>query len=30
VLLAVPTLVAAATIEVYLWPHILERLAPVF
>jgi hypothetical protein len=30
VLLAVPTLVAAATIEVYLWPHILERLSPVF
>jgi len=29
VLLAVPTLVLAATIEVYVWPHVLEALAPV-
>lgn len=30
VVLAVPVLVAAATIEVYVWPHILEALSPVF
>lgn len=30
VLLAVPTLVVAATIEVYVWPHILQHLSPVF
>jgi hypothetical protein len=29
VALAVPTLVAAATIEVYIWPHILEAVSPV-
>jgi len=29
VLLAVPTLVVAATIEVYVWPHVLEALSPV-
>jgi hypothetical protein len=29
VALAIPTLVAAATIEVYVWPHILEALSPV-
>jgi uncharacterized membrane protein SpoIIM required for sporulation len=29
VLLAVPTLVAAATVEVYVWPHILQTLSPV-
>jgi len=29
VLIAIPTLVVAATIEVYLWPHILEALSPV-
>jgi uncharacterized membrane protein SpoIIM required for sporulation len=29
VLLAIPVLVAAATIEVYVWPHILEALSPV-
>lgn len=29
VLLAVPTLVAAAAIEVYLWPHILRVVSPV-
>ena len=29
VLLAVPVLVVAATIEVYLWPQILEALSPV-
>jgi hypothetical protein len=29
VALAVPTLVAAATIEVYVWPHILEAVSPV-
>jgi uncharacterized membrane protein SpoIIM required for sporulation len=28
VLIAVPTLVTAATIEVYVWPHILEAVAP--
>ncbi len=28
VLLAIPALVAAATIEVYLWPQILEALSP--
>jgi hypothetical protein len=28
VLLAIPMLVAAATIEVYVWPHILESLSP--
>ena len=30
VALAIPTLVAAATIEVYVWPHVLEALSPVF
>lgn len=30
VMLAVPTLVVAATIEVYVWPHILRALSPVF
>jgi hypothetical protein len=30
VLLAIPTLVAAATVEVYVWPHILEAVSPVF
>lgn len=30
VLLAIPALVAAATIEVYVWPQILEALSPVF
>ncbi len=29
VALAIPTLVAAATIEVYIWPHILEAVSPV-
>jgi hypothetical protein len=29
VVLAIPTLIAAATIEVYLWPHILRGLSPV-
>jgi hypothetical protein len=29
VLLAVPTLSLAATIEVYVWPHILQALSPV-
>ncbi|HEU4705608.1 MAG TPA: stage II sporulation protein M [Solirubrobacterales bacterium] len=29
VVLAVPTLFAAATIEVYVWPHILQGLSPV-
>jgi hypothetical protein len=29
VLIAIPTLVVAATIEVYVWPHILEALSPV-
>jgi len=30
VLIAIPTLVAAATIEVYFWPHLLRALSPVF
>ncbi len=29
VALAIPTLLIAATIEVYVWPHILEALSPV-
>ncbi len=29
VVLAVPTLILAATIEVYVWPHILQALSPV-
>jgi hypothetical protein len=29
VLLAIPTLVVAATIEVYVWPHILRAVSPV-
>lgn len=29
VALAVPVLVASATIEVYVWPHILQALSPV-
>jgi uncharacterized membrane protein SpoIIM required for sporulation len=29
VALAIPTLVVAATIEVYLWPHLLEAVSPV-
>ncbi|HEX5527387.1 MAG TPA: stage II sporulation protein M [Solirubrobacterales bacterium] len=29
VMLAIPTLVVAATIEVYVWPHILHALSPV-
>lgn len=28
VALAIPTLVIAATIEVYVWPHILEAISP--
>jgi uncharacterized membrane protein SpoIIM required for sporulation len=30
VLLAIPVLVVAATIEVYVWPHILEAVSPRF
>lgn len=30
VLLAIPALVAAATIEVYLWPRILEAVSPLY
>jgi hypothetical protein len=30
VALAIPTLVVAATIEVYVWPHLLEAVSPVF
>jgi hypothetical protein len=30
VLIAIPALVVAATIEVYAWPHILEALSPAF
>jgi hypothetical protein len=29
VLLAIPTLILAAAIEVYVWPHILEAVSPV-
>jgi Stage II sporulation protein M len=29
VALAIPVLVVAATIEVYIWPHILQALSPV-
>jgi hypothetical protein len=29
VALAIPTLIVAATIEVYLWPHVLAALSPV-
>lgn len=29
VVLAIPTLILAATIEVYVWPHILQSLSPV-
>lgn len=29
VALAVPVLLAAATVEVYVWPHILEALSPI-
>lgn len=29
VALAIPVLLAAATVEVYVWPHILEALSPV-
>jgi len=29
VLIAIPVLLVAATIEVYIWPHVLEALSPV-
>jgi hypothetical protein len=29
VALAIPVLLAAATIEVYVWPHVLEAISPV-
>ena len=29
VLLAIPVLLLAATVEVYVWPHILEAISPV-
>jgi len=29
VAMAIPTLLAAATIEVYFWPHLLEAVSPV-
>jgi len=29
VLIAIPVLVVSATIEVYVWPHILEAISPV-
>ena len=29
VAIAIPTLIVAATIEVYVWPHILQALSPV-
>jgi len=28
VVIAIPTLIFAATVEVYLWPHLLEALSP--
>ena len=30
VLLAIPVLVTAATVEIYLWPRLLETLSPIF
>jgi len=30
VLLAIPVVVVAATIEVYVWPHILEAVSPIY
>jgi hypothetical protein len=30
VLIAIPTLIVAATIEVYVWPHILEAVSPAY
>ena len=30
VALAIPTLIVAATIEVYAWPHLLEAASPLF
>jgi hypothetical protein len=27
--MAIPTLIAAAAVEVYVWPHVLEALSPV-
>jgi hypothetical protein len=30
VALAIPTLVVAATVEVYVWPHLLEAVSPAF
>ncbi|HEX3735184.1 MAG TPA: stage II sporulation protein M [Solirubrobacterales bacterium] len=29
VALAIPTLIVAATIEVYVWPHVLQALSPI-
>jgi hypothetical protein len=29
VLIAIPVLIVSATIEVYVWPHVLEALSPV-
>ncbi len=29
VALAIPTLIVAATVEVYVWPHLLQMLSPV-
>ncbi len=29
VLIAIPSLVLAATIEVYVWPHVLEAVSPI-
>jgi uncharacterized membrane protein SpoIIM required for sporulation len=29
VALAIPTLLVAATVEVYVWPHVLEAISPV-
>src|SRR3954447_5378372 len=30
VLIAIPCLIAAATIEVYVWPHVLAAVSPMF
>lgn len=30
VLLAIPVVIVAATIEVYVWPHILEAVSPIY
>ena len=29
VALAIPVVIAAAAVEVYVWPHILEAISPI-